>query len=442
MAVPKIVTELPGPISKDWLARDERSVSPSYSRPYPLVAERAEGLAVTDVDGNVFLDFSAGIAVCSTGHCHPEVVKEIQEQAARLIHMSGTDFFYREQVLMAETIAEITPGNFHKKSFFGNSGAEAVEAGFKLARYHSRRPRMLSYNSSFHGRTFGALSLTGSNSKYMRGFAPLVPGVTHVYFPFCFHCPFNHECDQCDFECINYIEDEVFRKYVPAEEVSAFVAEPILGEGGYVVPPDGYFQRLKKMLDSYGILFMCDEVQSGAGRTGKMFAIEHWGVEPDIICIAKGIASGMPLGICCASAEIMDWHRGAHASTFGANPVSCRAALKTISLLQNGLIDNARDKGKLLMKGLNEIKENYEIVGDVRGKGLMIGVEFVKDGKNTPDPQTSNKVLLDCFNGGVAFLPCGRSTIRFCPPLVVSEEECEIALEVFEKAVKANSFRF
>jgi len=442
MGLPKILTELPGPKSKEWLSRDEEFVSPSYGRPYPLVAESARGLEVTDVDGNVFLDFSSGIAVCSTGHCHPEVVKEIQEQAARLIHMSGTDFYYREQVLMAEEIARIAPGEGPKKCFFGNSGAEAVEAGFKLARYHTKKPRILSFNSSFHGRTFGALSLTGSNSKYRRGFAPMVPGVTHIYYPYCLRCPFNLEKGECDFQCINYIEDEVFSKYVPPEEVSAFVAEPILGEGGYIVPPDGYFQRLKKLLDEHEILFMCDEVQSGMGRTGKMFAIEHWGIEPDILCIAKGVASGMPLGVCCSSAEIMDWHKGAHASTFGANPVSCRAALKTISLLEGGLIDNAVKMGELLFKGLNDIWDQYDIVGDVRGRGLMIGVEFVKDAKNTPAPVISNDILMACFRKGLAFLPCGKSTIRLCPPLVVSEEECSVALEVLESAIKANNVSF
>jgi len=437
MGFPKIVTELPGPKSKEWLVKDERYVSPSYGRPYPLVAHSGSGLEVTDVDGNVFLDFSAGIAVCSTGHCHPEVIKVIQEQAGRLIHMSGTDFYYREQVMLAEEIDRITPGNIPKKCFFGNSGAEAIEAGFKLARYHSRRPRILSFINSFHGRTFGALSLTASNSRYIRGFAPLVPGVTHIHYPYCFHCPFNKEKDDCDFQCVNYIEDEIFAKYVPPEEVSALVAEPILGEGGYVVPPDGYFQRLKAMLDEHGILFMCDEVQSGMGRTGKMFAIEHWDVVPDIVCIAKGIASGMPLGICCSSSEIMQWRKGAHASTFGANPVSCRAALKTISLLEDGLIENAERMGGLLMEGLKDIWEDNDIIGDVRGKGLMIGVEFINDMKNAPAPKISSKVLMGCYRKGLALLPCGKSTIRFCPPLVVSEEECQVALEIFEEVVSS-----
>jgi len=442
MAKPNIVTKLPGPESIKWLSRDDEFVSPSYSRPYPLVAESAEGLAVTDVDGNTFLDFSAGIAVCSTGHCHPEVVKEIQDQAGRLIHMSGTDFYYREQILMAEEISRITPGNFKKKSFFGNSGADAVEAGFKLARCHTKKPRILSFNSAFHGRTFGALSLTGSNSKYRKGFAPLVPGVTHVYYPNCFHCPFNLDPDNCGMNCVNYIEDEVFRKYVPPEEVSAFVAEPILGEGGYVVPPDGYFRELKKMLDDHDILFMCDEVQSGFGRTGKMFAIEHWGIVPDIICMAKGIASGMPLGVCCASADIMDWHHGAHASTFGANPVSCRAALKTISLLENGLVENSAKMGDFMISRLNEISEEHDVIGEVRGKGLMIGVEFIKDKKKSPASEISNNVIMECYKKGIALLPCGLSTVRFCPPLVVSQEECQLALDVFEEAVKKSDIKF
>lgn len=442
MARPLIRSELPGPNARNWLERDATYVSPSYGRPYPLVAEKGSGVAVTDVDGNVFLDFSAGIAVCSTGHCHPDVVQAIEEQSKRLIHMSGTDFYYREQVLMAEALERITPGDAPKKTFFGNSGAEAVEAGYKLARYHSQRPRMLAYTGSFHGRTFGALSLTGSNVKYRRGFAPLMPGVDHVFYPYCFRCPFNLSPDDCGFRCVHYIEDEVFAKYVPPEEVAALVAEPIQGEGGYVVPPDGYFKEIRSLCDEHGILLMCDEVQSGFGRTGRMFAIEHWDVVPDIVCMAKGIASGMPLGACTASSSIMSWHKGAHASTFGANPVSCRAALTTISLLEGGLMENARTMGKKLMARLREMEQHYDIIGEVRGKGLMIGVEFVSDDKRTAAPLISKAVLEHCFKNGIALLPCGKSTIRLCPPLVVNEEECDIALDVFEKAVRLHEQMF
>ncbi len=442
MARPNICTNIPGPKALEWLKRDSDFVSPSYGRPYPLVAESGKGIAITDVDGNVFLDFSAGIAVCSTGHCHPDVVTAIKEQASRLIHMSGTDFYYPEQVIMAEEISRITPGKGMKKSFFGNSGAEAVEAGFKVARYHTKRPRMLAYIGAFHGRTMGALSLTGSNSKYRRGFAPMVPGVTHVPYPYCYRCPFNLEQESCNFACITYIREDVFERYVPPTEVAALVCEPIQGEGGYIIPPDGYFREIKKLCEEHGILFMCDEVQSGMGRTGKMFAIEHWGVEPDIICIAKGVASGMPLGICCASSDIMDWHQGAHASTFGANPVSCRAAFMTIKLLEEGLMDNATRMGDLIMSRLQEMQEKYDIMGDVRGKGLMIAAEFIKNNKKERAPKISASIIDMCFKNGIALLPCGNNSIRFCPPLVVTEEECEIALEVFEKSVKANNVSF
>ncbi|MHC1604653.1 MAG: acetyl ornithine aminotransferase family protein [Candidatus Methanofastidiosia archaeon] len=442
MIKPNIVTELPGPKAREWLKRDSHSVSSSYGRPYPLVAESGQGLAVKDVDGNVFLDFSAGIATCSTGHCHPEVVEEIKQQAQRLIHMSGTDFYYREQILLAEEMKRITPGKFEKKSFFGNSGAEAVEAGFKLARYRSRKPRMLSYIGSFHGRTFGALSLTGSRSKYRMGFAPLVPGVTHLFYPYCYRCPFNMEHDDCDFACINYIEERIFEKIVPPEEVAALIAEPVQGEGGYIVPPHGYFQKIKKLCENYGILFICDEVQSGFGRTGKMFAIEYEGVVPDIVCSAKGIASGMPLGVCTASSDIMDWHVGAHASTFGANPVSCRAAIKTIELLENGLIDNAEKMGNIMLSRLYETISDYNIIGDVRGIGLMIGVEFIKDNNKTPAPQIASDIIDGNFRKGIALLPCGPNSIRFCPPLVVSEEEIDVALEVFEGVVKQHELKF
>jgi 4-aminobutyrate aminotransferase len=351
--------------------------------------------------------------------------------------MSGTDFYYPEQILMAEEIARITPGACKKKVIFGNSGAEAIEAGFKLARYHTKRPRALAFSGSFHGRTMGALSLTGSNEKYKRGFAPMVPEVTHVPYPYCYRCPFNLEHPSCDLYCVTYIEEKVLSKFVPPSEVAAVFFEPIQGEGGYVVPPEGYFSRLKELCDAHGILMVCDEVQSGFGRTGKMFAIEHWGIEPDIMCMAKGIASGMPLGACCAPAEIMSWHRGAHASTFGANPVSCRAALTTISLLEGGLIENARSRGKQLMGRLRELAETHGCIGEVRGKGLMIGVEFVKEGSKDPAPGAMSSVIDHCFRNGIALLPCGTSTIRFCPPLIVSDEECDIAADIFGDAVAA-----
>ena len=437
MTRPRIVTELPGPRAREWIEREKQSVSPSFGRPYPLVATQGSGVSVEDVDGNTFLDFSAGIAVCATGHCHPEVVSAIKEQAERLIHMSGTDFYYPEQILMAEEIARITPGACSKRVFFGNSGTEAVEAGFKLARYHTRRPRMLAYVGAFHGRTFGSLSLTASSEKYRRGFAPLVPGVTHVPYPYCYRCPFHMDPADCDTYCVTHIEEQVLGRYVPPSEVAAIIAEPIQGEGGYVVPPEGYFQRIKAMCEEYGFLFICDEVQSGFGRTGKMFAIEHWGVEPDILCMAKGIASGMPLGACCASSSIMDWHQGAHASTFGANPVSCRASLATIRLLEEGLIDAAAQRGAQLKRGLEELAEETDIIGDVRGKGLMIGVEFVQGPRCEAAPELSRDVINACFRAGIALLPCGKSTIRFCPPLVVSEEECDTALAVFAQAVRS-----
>jgi len=442
MSSPNISTKLPGPEAKAWLEKDAEYVSPSYGRPYPLVAKSGKGLAVTDVDGNVFLDFSAGIAVCSTGHCHPVVVEAIKRQAETLIHMSGTDFYYREQAFLGEEIARITPGNQPKKCFFGNSGADAVEAGFKLARYHSSRPRMVAFSGAFHGRTFGALSLTGSNEKYRRGFAPLVPDVTHVPFPYCYRCPFNLEHPSCGLACIDYIQDEVFSKYVPPSEVAAIVAEPIQGEGGYIPAPPQYFKRLKSLCDDHGILFMCDEVQSGFGRSGKMFAIEHWDVVPDIVCMAKGIASGMPLGVCCSSSELMNWHQGAHASTFGANPVSCAAAFKTIELLEGGLIENAADTGAYLKSELESVAREHDIIGDVRGMGLMIGVEFIGDSDRSPAPDISSAVIRDCFEKGIALLPCGKSVVRFCPPLVVTKEECDYAVTAFREAVEHRSVDF
>ncbi|MCA9205785.1 MAG: aminotransferase class III-fold pyridoxal phosphate-dependent enzyme, partial [Planctomycetales bacterium] len=324
---PLITTELPGPNSARLIAEDERYTSPSYTRVYPLVVRRAQGAMIEDMDGNRFLDFTAGIAVCATGHCHPRVVQAIREQSERLLHMSGTDFYYQPQSDLARKLVQITPGNGPKRVFFTNSGAESVEAAFKLARYHTRRPHVIAFFGAFHGRTMGALSLTGSKTRQRAGFAPLVPEVSHVDFPDCYQCPRRTTNDSCCWKTFEQIEDDLFRRTVSPDEVAAFFVEPIQGEGGYIVPPHDFHVRLKRLAEQHGILFIADEVQSGMGRTGRMFAMEHWGVEPDIMCLAKGIASGMPLGAIVAKEEVMNWPPGSHASTFGGNPISCVAAL-------------------------------------------------------------------------------------------------------------------
>ncbi len=437
MKSPVIKTALPGPRARKLIKQDSTYVSPSYTRYYPLVVEKARGLWIHDVDGNLFLDFTAGIAVCATGHCHPRVVKAIKEQADQLLHMSGTDFYYRPQIVLAEKLAHLAPGKGGKKVYFGNSGAEAVEAAFKLARWHTQRELNIAFYGAFHGRTMGALSLTASKTIQKKHYNPMVPGITHIPFAYCYRCPYNLSYPDCGLGCVQWVEDTLFRTTIPAEEVAAIIVEPIQGEGGYIVPPPEFHKELYKIARKYGILYVVDEVQSGIGRTGKMFAMEHFGVDPDIIALAKGIASGMPLGALTARAEIMDWEAGSHASTFGGNPVSCQAALVTIELLEEELMDNAAVQGKYLMEGLYELQRSYECIGDVRGKGLMVGVEFVKDRENKePAREWRNQIIKKAFQKGLLLLGCGENSIRFCPALSVTAAEIDKCLSIFDDVVK------
>ena len=380
MKYPKIVVTPPGPKAKKIVDRDAAVISPSFGRAYPLVVEKGEGNIITDVDGNQFIDMNAGLAVCNVGHAHPKVIKAIKDQTDKFIHYSYTDFYYEDYVDLGEKLHGLVPGDHKKKFFYGNSGAESVEAALKVSRWHSGRQGVLAYIGSFHGRTMGAVSLTASKPYQRARFSPLIPGVHHIFYPYCYRCPFNLECPSCDYACVDYIDEYLFHRYVPPNEVAMLIAEPIQGEGGYVVPPDGYFPRLKKLLDEYGILFTADEIQSGVGRTGKWFAIEHFDVVPDIVCIAKGIAAGLPLGVMASRAEIQDWTPGSHASTFGGNPVSCAAALAVLDVIeQEKLLENARTQGDYIMKRLNEMMADHPMMGDVRGKGLMVGIELVKD---------------------------------------------------------------
>ncbi|MCE9525247.1 MAG: aminotransferase class III-fold pyridoxal phosphate-dependent enzyme [Planctomycetales bacterium] len=377
--VPYLKTPLPGPLAKALIENDERFTSPSYTRVYPLACARGYGAVMEDVDGNRFLDFTAGIAVCSTGHCHPRVVAAIQDQAAKLLHMSGTDFYYAPQGDLAKKLAEIAPGSSPKRVFFTNSGAESVEAAFKLARHHTK-------------------------------------------------------------QSLNQIE-YLFRRTVDPHEVAAIIVEPIQGEGGYIVPPPEFHRELKKLAEKHGILYIVDEVQTGMGRTGKMFATEHFGIVPDIICLAKGIASGMPLGAIIASSEIMDWGPGSHASTFGGNPVSCVAALETIKLLESELMQNAAEVGKHLMNRLRELATRHKLIGDVRGIGLFIGMELVKN-RETKEHATAEKeqVIQECFRHGLLLLGCGQSTVRFCPPLVITKEQADTAVRILDEVLQANNW--
>jgi 4-aminobutyrate aminotransferase len=435
MTAPDIKTALPGPKAKAIIERDSAFVSPSYTRGYPLVIARGEGAVVEDVDGNRFLDCAAGIAVNSTGHSHPVVVQAIVDQAQKFLHMSGTDFYYEPQVRLAEAIASIVPMTGGVKSFFSNSGAEANEAAIKLARYHSKRPFLIAFMGSFHGRTMGALSLTASKAVQRKGFGPTTaPGVFHAPYPDVYRA--KGSAAQCVDECLEYLEDRIFVNLVSPDEVAAIVVEPIQGEGGYLVPPAEFHQRLRALADKHGILLVMDEVQSGMGRTGKMFACEHFGIEPDIMSIAKGIASGLPLGVTAAKAGIMDWTPGAHASTFGGNPVSCAAALATIKLLQEEYVENAKIVGAHLLDGLRALQERHPLIGDVRGKGLMIGIEFVRDRQTKERAPAERDAVVDkTFARGVLVLGAGRNTLRLSPPLVLSKAEADVCLQALDGAI-------
>ena len=437
MKSPQIKTSLPGPRAQKLIKLDKSFVSPSYTRVYPLVVDKAKGLWVHDVDGNIFLDFTAGIATNSTGHCHPKVVKAIKSQADRLLHMSGTDFYYTPQIILAEKLAAIAPGRSAKRVYFGNSGAEAVEAAFKLARWHAKRELNIAFFGAFHGRTMGALSLTASKTVQKKNYNPLVPGITHIPYAYCYRCAYNLTYPKCGLYCVRWVEDTLFRTTVPAEEVGAIFVEPIQGEGGYIVPPPEFHKELYKIAKKYGILYVADEVQSGMGRTGKMFAMEHFGVTADIIALAKGIASGLPLGAMIAKTKIMNWEAGSHASTFGGNPLSCQAAMATIELLENNLMKNAEKQGKRLMDGLFELQKTFECMGDVRGKGLMVAVELVKD-RGTKKPATSMRprIIKRAFEKGLLVLGCGENSIRFCPSLTVKKGEVDTCLSIFEEVLK------
>lgn len=440
---PEIKTALPGPNGKKIIEADANFVNPAYPRPsFKLVAERASGVWVEDVDGNVFLDCNAGVAVCSTGHCHPEVVRAIQEQAEQLIHICGTDYYYRHMPQLAEKLDALVPVKSPTRTHFANSGTEAIETALKLAMHATGREKFIGFFNSFHGRTMGSLSLTSSKAAQRRGFKRQALDVVHVPYPNEFRNPFSAaDCGDggASQGALNWIEERLFKTTTPPEEVAGIVVEVVQGEGGYVPSPKGFLKGLRRICDQHGILLIIDEVQSGMGRTGKMFAAEHYGVEADIVCIAKGIASGLPLGACVARADLMDWKPGAHASTFGGNPVCIAAALKTIELLEGGLVQNAAEVGDYLKAGLEKLKQKHECIGDVRGLGLMIGVEFVTD-KTTMkiNPELRDRIEVACFERGLIILGAGTNTIRWSPPLILTKENVDVALEIFDDAISAS----
>ena len=420
---PFIQTELPGPLARKAIALDRRFTSPSYTRYIPLCVKSASMCTVEDLDGNRFLDFTAGIAVNNCGHCHPEIVEAIRDQAGKLLHMCGSDYYNQPQADLASRLCNLWPGPSPTRVFFTNSGAESIEGAFKLARYHTGRQRVIAFLGAFHGRTFGALSLTASRITQRAHFAPLVPEVEHV--------PYGD---------VKYISEQLFKRTVPPDEVAAIFVEPLQGEGGYIIPPKEFLPELRALCDQHGILLVADEVQSGFGRTGKMFCIEHVGVEPDILCLAKGIASGLPLGAMVAKESVMDWKEGAHGSTFGGNPVSCRAALASIDLIEREYMQNARIVGDFMLSQLKKMRTDFpEHIGEVRGLGLMIGMDIVDDAKSLrPAKVLRDKIVDDAYYSGLLLLGCGEATVRFCPPLCITQKEAETGLKILAEVIKKN----
>ena len=433
---PEITVAPPGPRAREIVARDAAHVSTSNGKQYPLVVARGLGAMIEDVDGNRYLDFMAGIAVVTAGHSHPRVVAAVKRAVESFQHICGSDFYFESFAELAGRLCRLAPGDAPRRVAFGNSGTEAVEAALKLARHHTGRPRFLAFTGAFHGRTMGALSLSASKAKHRRGFAPLLPDVTHVPYAYCYRCPYGLEHPSCDLHCVDVIEEQHFAHELPPEEVAAVFVEPILGEGGYVPPPPDYHRRLKALCEKYGILYVADEVQTGTGRTGRFFASEGYGVEPDIVTLAKGLASGLPIGATIARADLMTWPPGSHGSTFGGNPLACAAALATIELLEQGLMARAKDLGAVLLAGLRALQERHRLIGDVRGRGLMIGVELVRELETKePAAQEAERVVRRSFEKGLLLLTCGESVVRFAPPLVIEREDVERALSILDEVL-------
>jgi len=440
--LPEIKTKLPGPKAEEMLNRDAKYISPSYTRSYPLVVQRGYGAILEDVDGNTFLDFNAGVAVAALGHAHPEIAEVIARQAREFVHISGTDYYYPHQTAFAEKLAQITPGSFAKKVHYSNSGAEAMEAALKAAVYSTGRDKFIAFRGAFHGRTFGTLSLTASRATQRRGFGPQSLDVTHVPFANPIRFPLERQAGESVGKRVaRYIEQTIFRTTVPPEDCAGIVVEPIQGEGGYVVPSADFLPELRRICHEHGIVLIVDEVQTGVGRTGKLWAIEHFGVVPDIICMAKAIGGGLPLGVTLTKADLMDWHVGAHASTFGGNPVAIAAGMKTLEILENGIMKNAAEMGEYMMEQLRVLQGQHPAIAQVRGLGLMIGVEISRDREgNEPWAELRDRTVVECFNRGLVIQGAGESAVRFSPPLIVDREQVDFAVKVFDESLRhANS---
>ncbi len=428
---PCIFTPPPGPKAREIVARDGQWTSTCYIKEYPLVVARGRGAMVEDVDGNRYLDFMAGIAVASTGHCHPKVVAVVKEAADRFLHICGSDFYYEGMAALCERLARLAPGPSKKRVFLTNSGAEAVEGAIKLVRHSTRRPALIAFKGAFHGRTYGAMSLTSSKARQRAGFGPLLPEVHHVPYAYRYRCEFCRDRPACTSGCVEVIEADLFTRHLDPHDVAAIFVEPVQGEGGYIIPPSGYLAALRELCDRYGILLVCDEVQSGIGRTGKMFACEHEGVEPDVLVTAKGLGSGLPIGAFIAKESVTKWEAGAHGTTFGGNPVCCAAALATLDLVEGEFMANAARMGERLLTGAQDLASKFEAIGDVRGRGLMIGLEFVKDRQSRePNGELVHRLVQGAFRRGLLLLGAGKSTLRLAPPLVVDEYDVDTALRL------------
>jgi len=432
---PEIKGPVPGPKGKEIIARDELHMSTSCYREYPLVIDHGKGVWVWDVDGNRYLDLMAGIATCSTGHSHPEVVQAIKDQAEKFLHICSMDFYFDLQARFAERLSDKVQikGNGKNRVFFANSGAEAWEGAVKLAHYKTGRQNVICFYGAFHGRTYGGISANASKMRQRSRFGPLVPGFYHAFYPN--SSRMDKEMPHTTEACINFIKDYLFAKMVSPDEVAAIALEPIQGEGGYLVAPPEFLKAIRQICDEHGILMIADEIQSGYGRTGKFMAMEHSGVKPDIVCVAKGIASGLPLSAFIANETVMDWPVAVHGSTFGGNPVAMASAVKTLDLIEGGMMDNAAKVGEKMLKRLREMQKKYPIIGDVRGVGLMIGVEIIKGDKH--DPAMREKIILKSFEKGLLFLGCGKSTVRICPALMITEEQAMAGLDIFEEVLKS-----
>ena len=435
--LPRISTALPGPKSQLVIDYDKKYMSPSYLRDYPFVAERGYGAIVEDPDGNAFLDFAAGIAVCSTGHCHPKVVEAIQKQAAELIHIAGNDFYHRHMPQLAERLVKTMPKPQDYRVFFGNSGTEAVEGAIKLARYATRRDKLIAFYGCFHGRTLGSLSLTASKNTQRKGFGTLLGGIEHIPYPYAYRCALGHTKETCGGEIIELLEQQIFKRLFAPEEVAAIIVEPIQGEGGFIPAPSFFLQELQRICNRHGIVLIVDEVQAGMGRTGKWWAYDHAGITPDIVLTAKGIASGMPISAFIAKESIMQWKPGAHGTTYGGNPVCIASALATMELIEGGLMANARKIGDYVFGKINDWPQRFKIVGDVRGKGLMIGVEFVRDQKTKEKAaDLRDRVIDNAFHRGLLTLGSGENSIRLSPPLIIDEEQADCAIRILEESIR------